>query len=145
MTTLYLDTESTGIDGHLISMAMVSDDGREFYEVKFWGMVPPTPWVTENVIPKLGKKPIGMPEFRAALSDYLAQFTDPLIVCDWPADLAYLFSLLVGHNFETSVNYRCRALLLDRGPGSDWPNPLPHNALSDARALRDWHMGRKAA
>lgn len=70
---IYLDTEFNGLGGELISLALVSEDGREWYESL---PLPPLldEWVGANVVPLLGDKP-----------------------------------------------------------------PL-HNALSDARALRDWHV-----
>jgi hypothetical protein len=143
MATLYLDTEFNGFGGPLISMAIVSDDGREFYEVvEFEGVI--DPWVHQNVIPKLGRLAVPVPVFKTALHAFLRQFRDPLIVCDWHGDLMHFAASLGGPSPGTSLNYRCRTLLLDGGP-SDWPNPMPHNALCDARALRDWHMRAEAA
>lgn len=49
---LYIDCEFNGFGGQLISMALVAEDGTEFYEV-----VPlleeVTPWVAEHVMPVL--------------------------------------------------------------------------------------------
>lgn len=137
MITLYLDTEFNGFGGALISMALVSDEG-----VEFEGVI--DPWVHENVIPKIGRPSIPQSLFRNALHSFMRQFDNPLVVCDWHADLMHFFASFAGENYENSMNYKCRTLLLDSGVG-DWPNPMPHNALCDARVLRDWHISQRGA
>lgn len=132
---IFIDTEFNAMDGELISMALVSEDGeREFYEVI---ELPAEidPWVREHVIPNLHKKPIGQHEFRQRLRKFLGQFAAVHILADYPDDLKYF----------------CRALIT--GPG-EWmgiqplsmevnerlsakASAVPHNALEDARALRE--------
>lgn len=50
---LFIDGEWNSFGGDLISLALVAEDGREWYEVL--DCVDPHPWVAENVIPKLGR------------------------------------------------------------------------------------------
>ena len=139
MTTLYLDTEFNGFKGPLISMALVSPDGDEWYQVvECEGEI--DPWVAENVMPKLGKAAISKAEFRVRLHKFIRQFDDPLIVCDWHADLMHFFEAFHGADYRDSLDFRCRTLLLS---GASDVRPIaPHNALSDACALRDCFDGR---
>lgn len=128
---LYIDCEFNGGKGELISMALVADDGREFYEV-----VPRPasidPWVQEHVIPILHKEPVTMPEFYNRLFAFLDQFKEPTIVADHPADIAYFADALITDRSGTS--YKCDWRALRRNVNYD--SAEPHNALADARALK---------
>jgi len=131
-TRLFVDTEFDGFGGPLMSMAIVSDSGHEWYEVL------PTPvirdkWVRENVFPVLGKKPISMPEFRASLFAFLGIFENPIIVADWYTDIVHFFQCFAGGDHTESHPYACRAELVLI---EDYESEVPHNALSDARAIR---------
>src|SRR3546814_1666076 len=59
------------------------------------------PWVQQNVIPYLRFVPAGvdlqLSREQAArhIGEYLANDSDPMIVADWPDDLAYFCHLLV--------------------------------------------------
>lgn len=132
---LFLDCEFNEFQGDLISMALVSDDGREWYEV-----VPcenPGAWVAQNVMPILGKPAVSVQQMQSSLSRWLAQFDAVHIVADWPEDISHF----------------CRALIT--GPGMRLNTPpltmevlrvdadsnLPHNALYDARGIRAAILG----
>lgn len=130
MTTLFVDCEFNGFGGELMSMALVSDDGREWYEVR---AIPATlePWVAENVVPVLGKPPVGGEAFRASLHAFLRQFSDPLVVADWYTDLVHFFSCFAGRHHAESILFPCRAALR----AIDYVSAVPHNALEDARAI----------
>ena len=62
MSNLYIDCEFNEFGGQLISMALVTGTGFEFYEVL--DCPNPGPWVKDNVIPILGKEPISKEEFQ---------------------------------------------------------------------------------
>ncbi len=67
---IYLDCEFNEFKGALISMALVDDNGREWYEV-----VPcenPGPWVAEHVMPILGRGPVSVPMMQASLGAWLS-------------------------------------------------------------------------
>lgn len=137
MTRLFIDTEFNGFGGELMSLALVSDDGREWYEVL------PEPrtfneWVYENVFPILNKEPIASKEFRDSLTAFLRQFDQPTIYADWYTDLMHFFALFAGKDHTQSFDYPCQTVLLKGVP--ELPGKQRHNALSDARALRDWYM-----
>ncbi|MDR7032417.1 hypothetical protein [Mesorhizobium sp. BE184] len=137
---LFIDTEFNGFGGELMSMALVSDDGREWYKVL------PEPriydkWVFENVLPILDAEPVSKEEFHLSLKVFLEQFDQPTIYADWYTDLAHFFNAMAGSDHLHSFSKPCTAILLDDVP--ELENPRRHNALADARALRDWFMAER--
>jgi hypothetical protein len=78
------------------------------------------------------------PDAARAVAHYLAGDPDPLIVADWPEDIAQLSMLLVtgpGVMAEVpGVTFRFVSLT---GFSTAANSKVPHNALHDARALRD--------
>jgi hypothetical protein len=142
----YLDTEFNGMGGELISLALVREDGLSLYLV-----VPcltkgdADPWVADNVLPILWDVPKVKGEFcgvnREAwahrIADFMANDHDPVIVTDWPDDIAYF----------------CKAVITGPGQMADIPGlkfemhrvdayptslegAIQHNALWDAMALK---------
>jgi hypothetical protein len=135
---LYLDTEFNGHGGELVSLALDSSSGsgKHFYEI-----LPPAdkwhPWVAENVVPHLEKKPVSRIMFGAKLREYL-QGREPCTICaDWPADFQHLMDCMCGAAFGDSWMAECTMVLMR---GTDPRPAVPHNALSDGIALRDWHL-----
>lgn len=135
MSIVFLDTEFNAHGGDLISLALVSSGGDEFYEVVEKPKHPHL-WVKEHVIPKLLKKPIGRDLVRKRAFKWLQGAT--LIVADWPADFVHLLELMYKeHDPSQAFSVELRMELINSG--KLFPT-LPHNALSDAWALRDWYM-----
>ncbi len=133
---LFIDGEWNGFGGELISIALVAEDGREFYAVL--GCDNPAPWVAENVMPKLGA-PLGLhpgesvESVQVRISLFLAQFDVVHIVADWPEDIERFCRLLItgpGTRIDTPP-LTMEVLRVDA------PSENPHNALADARGLRD--------
>ncbi|WP_312809349.1 hypothetical protein [Agrobacterium cavarae] len=137
---LYVDTEFNGFGGQLISMAVVSEDGREWYEVL---PLPESidPWVAKNVIPCLAKAPIDEMDWRLSLHDFLKQFDEPTVVADWYTDLVHFFGSFQGRDHAETFAYSCKAelVVLDT-----YESEIPHNALSDARAIKNSIMKARA-
>lgn len=129
---LYVDTEFNGFGGELISMAVVSDEGHEWYEVLPLPEVV-DPWVEANVVPCLGKAPVDSLAFRMCLHSWLKQFESPTVIADWYTDLVHFFSVFAGRDHSECFMYPCKAQLMDI---SEYESAVPHNALSDARAIR---------
>lgn len=133
MTRLFVDCEFNGFGGELMSMAVVSDSGEEFYEVR---CIPEVldPWVAENVVPILVKKPVGDVLFRHLLHSFLRQFDNPTICADWYTDIVHFFHSMQGRDHTESFAYACKAelVLID-----EYKSEIPHNALYDARAIRE--------
>ena len=140
----FLDTEYNGWGGALLSLALVPDDGEELYLTLDWACTL-EPWVERNVVPYLDTVPDSLVSPRMSRDDaartlahYLAGDPDPVIVADWPEDIAQFNALLVtgpGIMAEVpSIGFRFLPL---SGFSTAANSAVPHNALHDARALRD--------
>jgi hypothetical protein len=141
----FLDTEFNGWGGALISLALVP----EFGDQEFYALLPLPdplhPWVARNVVPYLRSVPPGLDggivtrlQAAAGIADYLARDDDPLIVADWPDDIAYFCALLVtGEGDMAAVGPLRFELIRTPGFSTAAASAVPHNALHDARALRD--------
>lgn len=140
----FLDTEFNGFGGALLSLALVPDDGEEFY-VTLECAEPLHPWVERHVLPYLHSVPFGLqsprlPNAQAAqaLSAYLAPDPEPELVADWPDDIAYLCRLLTpGPGLIVPVPPLRFRLLSLPGFSTAANSAVPHNALHDARSLRE--------
>lgn len=150
---LFLDAEFNGFKGELISLALVPETNcaaGEWYEWMDSPRMIWDKWVFENVypvldvLPELGKLPILKSEFRASLLLYIKQFDHPEIITDWHSDVIYFFDVLAGENFKESVPFEGKFTIVNTPEGEPKPE-IPHNALSDARALRDWYLTKDAA
>jgi len=140
----FLDTEFDGFGGPLISVGLASEDGDQDYYVVLPLKDAPTEWVARHVIPYLRSVPAALYnelDAVAAAHDiaaYLAADPDPEIIADWPEDIALFCRLLLTSEREIVdvSNLRFRFV---RTPGFSTArnSKVPHNALHDARALRD--------
>lgn len=130
----WLDTEFNDFKGELISMALVADDGREWYEVL--PCANPSPWVAENVMPILGKAPVMPGDMALSLHAFLKGFDRAHIVADWPEDVSHFCNALIvgpGLRIDTPpITFEVRRDL----PNTADISAIPHNALEDAKALR---------
>ena len=153
----FLDTEYNGWRGALISLALVPEDnGEEFYiTLDCPGSV--QPWVQENVIPYLDMVPASMAAPRRSAEDAARELSQWLIreheahdftrqtglveldiVADWPEDISQICSLLtIGPGLTLEIPSITFQLLRIPGFSTAANSKVPHNALHDARALRD--------
>jgi hypothetical protein len=140
----FLDTEYNGWGGALLSLALVPDEGEELYLTLDWdGAL--EPWVEKNVIPYLDSVAETLVSPRLSRIDaarmvahYLAGDPEPVIVADWPEDIAQLSNLLVtGPGVMAEVPPLTFRFLTLSGFSTAANSRVPHNALHDARALRD--------
>lgn len=138
---LWLDTEFNGYKGELISMALVDDNGREWYEACWWkGNT--DQWVIANVIPVLNTKLIAPHEMQTRLTDFLSAYDAVHVVADWPEDIEFFCGALItgpGERIDTPP----LTMEVRRDLNTD-ASLVPHNALADARALRLMGMGSNA-
>ena len=153
----FLDTEYNGWGGELLSLALVPEDrGEEFY-VTLDCHASMQPWVQQNVVPYLDMVPETMlaprrsPEEAAReLSEWLMREHESQlllrlrgsaeleILADWPEDISHICSLLmVGPGVSVDVPPMVFRLLRIPGFSTAANSKVPHNALHDARALRD--------
>jgi hypothetical protein len=147
----FLDTEFNGFGGALISLALVPEYGDQ----EFYAVVPleeePHPWVSQHVLPYLGSVPPGLssdpiPPNQVArdVAFYLKDDGEPLVVADWPDDIAYFCRLLVTGPGQMVATGPLRFLFLDNAGFSTAENSrVPHNALHDARALRAFVLAQR--
>jgi len=140
----FLDTEYNGWGGALLSLALVPDHGEELYLTLDW-QGPLEAWVERNVVPYLDAVPesfvsprMNRADAARTIAHYLAGDPDPLIVADWPEDIALFNALLVtGPGVMAEVPaLKCQFVAL-AGFSTAANSNVPHNALHDARSLRD--------
>ncbi len=139
----FLDCEFNGFDGPLISIALVPEvEGHgTFYAVLSCHR--PQRWVEAHVMPKLGAAAQSRADVVAGLSAYLAADPEPVLVADWPEDIAHAAAMLVHKGRRMVPHVRFDLINL---PGFDTAttSTLPHNALADAHALRREVLAREA-
>jgi len=140
----FLDTEYNGVGGALLSLALVPDDGDDFY-LTLKTEEPISAWVEQHVVPYLDMvpEPLSCPRLTRddaakELEHYLRNDEEPLIVADWPEDVAqFCYLLITGPGDMVEL----RHLTFRVTPMSNFStaanSKVPHNALHDARALRD--------
>lgn len=130
---LFLDCEFTSFQGQLISMALVDENGKYFYEVVNFSQVDCHPWVLDNVVPILVKESIPYEEFQQKLSKFLRQYPSIEVVADWPEDFWHFTqALLTGPGNMMTVP----DLNMELVRHLDYTSVLPHNALEDAIAIK---------
>jgi hypothetical protein len=141
---IWIDTEFNEYHGALISMALVADNGSEWYGVRFCD--DPGWWVREHVMPHLLQQPERDADLRTGLAEFLGQFDVVHIVSDWPGDIAHFCNFLEYAPGERigpdTMTFEVRRDLPDTATTS----AIPHNALEDARALaRSVHLAKSEA
>ena len=157
----FIDTEYNGWGGALLSLALVPEHGdQEFYVTLDWngGL---DQWVEKNVIPYLDSVPEPMISPRLAREEAarelsawllcehdaqsLAHYPEPVgfeLIADWPEDISQVCGLLtIGPGAMVDVPPLSFRLVELPGFSTAANSRVPHNALHDARALRDHILG----
>lgn len=135
MANLFIDCEFNGMNGGLISMALVSEDAqREFYEVVECNEAL-DPWVRENVMPILGKPAISWAEFQERLKKFLKQFPGVTIYANHPDDFAHFCKTIIEAPGVWMMIQPLKMIIDDAISGK--ASKVHHNALEDARAQRE--------
>jgi hypothetical protein len=140
----FLDTEYNGIGGALLSLALVPDEGDELYHT-FRTDQRIVDWVQKHVVPYLDSvsEQLACPrlersEAAQALEHYLHHDEEAVIVADWPEDIAQFCDLMVtGPGDMIDLRHLTFRLLPLSNFSTAENSRVPHNALHDARALRD--------
>ena len=147
---LFLDCEFTRLnrDTKLISLALVSEAGHEFYVelTDTYQVADCSDFVIQNVLPQLNLPEHGKPlvEAQTSLLAFLSDLGGPLEICsdapDWDWDL-FCQLAYVDHRWPRNVANRATNLILlfrhlEADDIGDLVLPeLPHHALLDARLL----------
>jgi hypothetical protein len=140
----FLDTEFNGFCGDLIALALVPEDEElpPFYAALECPR--PTPWVAEHILPVLNTEPVSRDALGHALAAYLRNDPEPLLFADWPEDIAHAAMMLVAGPGRRYPIDRIKFELCDAfGFDSAALSQVPHNALSDAAALRAFILERE--
>ncbi|POF88360.1 3'-5' exoribonuclease [Pseudomonas putida] len=139
---LFLDCEFTQLTAQakLISLALVGQDGREFYVevVDAWREEDCSEFVKEIVLPQLWGGEYAMPiiEARSALLRFLATYDEELeIVTDAPIYDWELFCELAYDAGRWPQNVRNRPTDTTTLSPTNDGEELPHHALLDARII----------
>lgn len=138
----FLDCEFNGFDGPLISIALVPETEGQG---DFYAVLPchrPQRWVADHVMPQLGATPQSRADVVAALAAYLLDDPAPVLVADWPEDIAHAASLLAYRGRRIVPQVRFDLLNLPNFETASM-SAQPHNALADARALRTEVLARE--
>ena len=153
----FLDTEYNGWGGALLSLALVPEDGGQELYITLNYSEPLERWVELNVVPYLDSVPemlvsprLSRPDAARELSAWLmreheaqsmAHYPDNveiLILADWPEDISQICGLLtIGPGSMVDVPPLKFELVQLPGFSTAANSKVPHNALHDARALRD--------
>lgn len=144
---LFLDTEFTDfIDCDLISIGLVSDDGREFYgERTDYDSAACSHFVKAAVLPQLGQAPAiagTEPELRQALRAWLTQFEEVEVCFDYSTDWELFYYLVRDpDDFSFPVKVSARLINAEIDPADIeryWQENgrKAHHALYDAKANR---------
>ena len=147
----YLDTEFNGFGGALISLGLVPEFGDEEFYVSLPLPEELHPWVEQHVVPYLRFVPpavdyqLSREHASRHLEAYLAADPEPMIIADWPDDLAHFCQLLLtGPGLMIELNGLHLELLNMPGFSASASSKVPHNALHDARALKAFCLGETA-
>lgn len=140
----FVDTEFNGFGGDLISLAAVPEDAlaSPFYEAV--ECLRPTDWAAEHILPVLQTKPRPLREVATRFAEFLDQDAAPVIVADWPEDIAHAAALLTNGKGGRLLGAEVVFKLLGQSKFStDSSSEVPHNAYYDALALREWVLARE--
>lgn len=133
---LWIDTEFNDFQGEFISLALIDEVGREFYQSV--GCENPSAWVAANVMPIIGVNPLPLIELQMKLQDWLSAYECIDVIADWPEDIQHFCALLIvgpGTRISTPIlNMQVKRELAGI-------SQLPHNALADAKANRIFDLG----
>ncbi|MFL6735075.1 MAG: hypothetical protein ACJ8EY_10315 [Sphingomicrobium sp.] len=140
----FLDTEFNGFGGALLSLALVPEEGEEFYATLACNDLP-DPWVDRHVLPFLDHVPeqlrgprLSPKDAATSIAHYLAIDPSPALVADWPEDISqFCMLLLTGPGTMVPVPPLSFELMMLPGFSTAANSAVPHNALHDARSLRD--------
>ncbi|SED49325.1 hypothetical protein SAMN02787142_3268 [Burkholderia sp. WP9] len=140
---IYIDTEfSDLLTPHLLSVAMVAEDGPEFYgELAEIDRAACSPFVQANVLPQLGANPELIMD-RKALCDaartWMSKFSRlkqrPVICYDYPVDVQLLWELIGGRLPGWKEKLIGPRIDLARKEAYFREHGGRHHALHDARA-----------
>jgi putative NIF3 family GTP cyclohydrolase 1 type 2 len=148
---IFLDTEFTGFgDPQLISIGMVTIDGKEFYAEVDYELEVCSDFVRQNVIPLLMQvEKCTLVELKALISRWIDEVREPgpvLLCYDSEYDRRMLESIFKNDFPNSAILRNLGASYVNKVKQYDYyviTGQAEHHALHDARALkyafRRWH------
>lgn len=130
---IWIDCEWADFRGQLLSMALVAEDGREFYAERLYDRSLCNEWVQQNVLPHLDRKGLTERAFCRALGRFLDPYAVVELIADWPEDIARFMDALT----DEPGMLVWRGAVTARIVSTSYISKLPHHALHDAIALKD--------
>jgi len=144
----YADCEFDGFGGALLSLALIREDNEAIYIVYEHNVDNAQDgWVCDNVLSILDSIPSPLPgmayfvnsdkEASQLLEEYFARDLYPLVITDWPDDIAYICKALITGpgKMITLPSIRFEVVRVDAYP-TEVRGAVQHNAYWDAQALR---------
>jgi hypothetical protein len=125
-----------------LSVGIVAEDGREFYGVaNTIHSFSCTPFVKEHVIPVIGD---ATPKYRSEVGRDIRAFIGddtPEFWGDYAAFDYVVLSMLMGEFSDWPAGWPMHINDCQQEAVPSLPSATPHNALADARAVRDsWNV-----
>lgn len=148
----FIDCEFNGMGGSLLSLAIVTEQGEEWYsEFPLPAKEPWDGWVKDNVKPLLhtpqflsgdqgGSRQLVVADAQRSLEHWLAQFDTIHVIADWPDDIRHFCDFLItgpGERIDTPPLTMEIRRDIDSSQSS-----LLHHALHDARAIHDAYKAK---
>lgn len=162
MANLFLDTEFTSLEApHLISLALVAEDGEHVYvEMDSWRTIAtPSDFVRQAVLPQLTGPTMTPVQAMSAVAAFVERYNCPSIWTDAPLYDGPLLADLLGPD---APQYTLQTIGVSQGAAGAWhfvevddyrrallsefdrPGVRRHHALDDARAsLAAWQRARR--
>jgi hypothetical protein len=146
----YIDCEFDGLNGPLLTMAIISETGKSMYVRTDY--IAQDPWVIQHVVPYYFSLPTAEPDpfviganppkVAAAIEEFLASDMDPHIIADWPDDIKYFCQYVItgpGQMIDVP-RLKLSVKRVDAYP-TTLKGAVQHNAWWDAMALRALFVG----
>ena len=142
----YLDCEFNGFGGHLMTMGIAAEDGRNLYLI--YNTRSTDPWVQKNVGPLIYDVPIkphvdiignANANGPAHIAAFMNQDYDINIITDWPDDIKYFCqSIITGPGQMAALpSFSMHVVRVDAYP-TTLKGAVQHNAMWDALALKHY-------
>jgi len=146
---IFFDTEFSTLDpynGEILSIGLVKLSGEELYlELEYDG--PASDWVKGNILPTLKAPKISRDEAKRKMKEFVGNGMPYMVAYINQYDDVYLNKLFLGDEkpfYWLPIDFASMMFAVGLNPESriteDFPGYQQHNALDDARLLRDWYL-----
>lgn len=121
----------------LISIALVADDGREFYAVNIeYDRSAASDWIKQNVLPQLAGQLLDPSLIRQRIIEFIGADI-PEFWGDYAAFDYVILSMVMGNFDQWPRDWPMHINDLQQESIPSLPSEINHHALCDARAVRE--------